>query len=131
MSSAMPRPNQPAAGINIQNHQIFPAGAYSITRKETTTKAIPIMIPRIASSTLGSRRRFRLAYREYRSLGSSATGNCPVSACDTRLMFAPHARQKLAPSTFCVAHLGQNMFVLTSPAYYEQNWLTVQCFADA
>jgi hypothetical protein len=75
MSSAMPLPNQPAAGINIQNHQTFPAGAYSMTRIETTTKAIPIMIPRIASSMLGSRRRFRREYREYRSLGSSATGN--------------------------------------------------------
>src|SRR6185436_19966430 len=30
-------------------------------------------------------------------------------ACGTRLMFAPHERQKLAPSRFCVAHLGQNI----------------------
>ena len=33
----------------------------------------------------------------------------PVNACGTRLMSAPHARQNFASSTFCAAHLGQNI----------------------
>ena len=39
---------------------------------------------------------------------SSVAGSiCPVNACGTRLIFAPHPRQKLAPSRFWVAHFGQ------------------------
>src|SRR5438105_11544584 len=37
-----------------------------------------------------------------------AVGNWPESAWGTRLILAPHTRQKLAPSTFCAAHFGQN-----------------------
>jgi len=42
--------------------------------------------------------------------GSEVCGNWPLNACGTRLTFAPHDRQKLAPSRFCVAHFGQNIY---------------------
>src|SRR5688572_18280967 len=46
--------------------------------------------------------------------GSGASGSCPESAWGIRLTLAPHTRQKLAPSTFCAAHLGQNILSLRS-----------------
>src|SRR5438132_11395537 len=59
------------------------------------------------SSKLGRPRRRR---RECRSDSSVTCGSCPLNACGIRLIFAPQARQKLAPSIFCVAHLGQNIW---------------------
>jgi len=64
-NSEMPLAKHPKAGINIQNHQTDPPGAYLLTSREITVNATPIVMDRIASSILGSRCRFLL--REDRS----------------------------------------------------------------
>src|SRR5829696_679524 len=93
------------AGNNIQNHHIWPMGTLESTIA-MSRNATPMKIFLNDCSSVTSLPRRRLP-----STISSA-GGCtiwPVSACGTRLMFAPHERQKLAPSRFCVAHLGQNI----------------------
>src|SRR5260370_35726840 len=122
MISETPRPRNVAAGISIQYHQVQPPGLYLPMRPETTIKAMHIIKCLMPSSRLGSRRRFRRDQRSRPSF-AGAVGNCPLSACGIRLMFAPHERQKLAPSTFCVAHLGQNIFP-GSPIAAPARWST-------
>jgi hypothetical protein len=75
-------------------------------------KATPMKRLRTARSTVTSspwRRRWRLSRREPSSTTSTRSANCPDTACDTRLMFVPHARQNCALSVFSAAQLGQNI----------------------
>src|SRR5438105_8621691 len=104
----IPLPRNVAAGMSIQYHQLQPPGLYLPIRMETTTKATPIIRSLLPSARLGSFHRF---LRNARSMASfaGAAGSWPLNACATKLMLAPHERQKLAPSTFWVAHFGQNM----------------------
>src|SRR5882762_720194 len=107
MYSAKPFPKEPKAGINIQYHQYAPSPDQPRARA-TSKNAVPTNIFLSACSRLASRTP-RLRERCAALLSSATAAGCPLSACGTRLILAPHERQKLAPSIFWVAHLGQNI----------------------
>src|ERR1044072_3321178 len=109
MICATPVPIIENAGINIQNHQ--PLEEYA-RKNAISMNANPMKRFFIDCSRPGSRLPCRRRARSLISLGSPSvrcTTVVPEIACGTRLIFAPQTRQKLAPSTFCAAHLGQNM----------------------
>src|SRR5205085_3340007 len=101
-----------AAGMNIQNHQMLPAGAQVLTANAMKMKATPVKNLSTARSIVGGLflpRRRRRPPRESSSSLFRRSASWPVTACGTRLMSVPHARQNLASSAFCAAHLGQNI----------------------
>src|SRR5262245_50548524 len=107
---ATPVPIKENAGINIQNHHAAPIDLERAM--EIIRKATPInMLLKARSSVSSFRRRPRLEKGAHAASSSAVVGckDWPASACGTRLMFAPHTRQKLAPSKFWVAHFGQNI----------------------
>src|SRR6516225_9245587 len=96
-------------GINIQNHQMRPAGAKRNIAKETKIKPRPMNMLLIAFSSVGSFCFLRLPAGV--SCSSLPGARLPLSAWDTTLMSVPHWRQKLALSRFSVPHRGQNIFI--------------------
>ncbi len=107
---ATPFPNVEKPGKKRLQPQKTPPGNLIMIARAATMKPNPINRFMIPFSRLGSISLPRLRRRRERgSSGSEACGNCPESACGIRLMFAPQTRQKLAPSTFWAAHLGQNI----------------------
>src|SRR4051812_27437969 len=102
----MPLPKNMKAGISIQYHQVHPPGLYLPISREITAKATPIARLRIAWSIDGGLLRMRRIPKSAQS-SAGASGNLPLKACGTRLILAPQARQKLAPSRFWLAHFGQ------------------------
>src|SRR5678815_2612830 len=107
MNWATPEPIIENAGMSIQNHHPCPVDLESAIA--INKKATPVKMLLNARSSVGRLSCFRPQLDDSVS-GSVTCGNWPFNACGTRLIFAPHDRQKLAPSRFCVAHFGQNIY---------------------
>src|SRR5215207_4141226 len=99
--------------MNIQNHQMLPAGAHVLTAKAMKMKASPMKMPLNARSMLGGlspRWRRRRPCRVPSSLAAaSRSASAPLMACGTSPMSVPQDRQNLASSALGVAHFGQNI----------------------
>src|SRR5687767_1174839 len=95
------------AGNNSQNHQVAPIpvleSAIAINKN-----AIPINTFLNAWSKVSTLR--PVAHMPSATSSVAGFAISPVNACGIRLMFAPQPRQKLPPSGFGVAHLGQNIY---------------------
>ena len=98
--SATPLPRAPKPGINIQTPQycLNAQRMTAINRKPKPVNAFVIPCEKSAGSA------FAIPLRRLRLRPS---GSWPVSACGTRLRFAPHVRQNFPSSLFCDAQFGQ------------------------
>src|ERR1043166_3071399 len=101
MYCAMPVPIIENAGSNIQHHQ-----ARHTQKRCSDDDVFERSIQRcfFAFPSLPA------TATAFINLGGLRLDHLPRQCCGTRLIFAPHPRQKLAPSRFCVAHFGQNIY---------------------
>ena len=92
MNCAMPLPIIENAGIIIQNHHPWPI-LENDRASATKRKPSPMKACRMADSRVPLPCLFRSRLSQRVRSSSLASGNCPVKACGTRLMLAPHTRQ--------------------------------------